>query len=67
MKKLIIFLAVLALAFIFAGLLNAGLNKRERVQCHKWKRLDNQYEDFYYTDWQKAQCGRLGLSPTGTE
>ncbi len=50
---LIIFLLV---AILFYGLYK-GIEKQEAYECIKWEEMSERYDDFYYTDWQKEQCG----------
>jgi len=56
MKNLILcFLSViLFVSFIF--ILNIGIKKTEAVECELWQAQDEDYSNFYFTDWQKAQC-----------
>lgn len=48
---------ILLLAIGFVMILSLGLAKQEAYECQKWEAEAKQFKDFYYTDWQKEQCG----------
>jgi hypothetical protein len=68
--KNLINLVVFALAVFIIGysliiLIGGAINRGEAYECHKWAEQANAYEGFYYTEWQKAQCGLSGSNTTG--
>jgi len=56
LKKIIGLLIVGALFAIFACIVTAGVDRVERVECQAWQAQAKRFTEFYYTEWQKAQC-----------
>ena len=45
------------LLFIASLSLYFGLKKQEANECNAWSQQAIEYPGFFYTNWQKAQCG----------
>jgi chloramphenicol O-acetyltransferase len=54
-----IIIAIIAITAVMLGLwgLTTGLERQERYECAKWAEQAKELKGFYYTSWQKAQCG----------
>jgi len=68
--KNLINLVVFALAVCIIGysliiLIGGAINRGEAYECHKWAEQASAYDGFYYTEWQKTQCGLNGDNDTG--
>ena len=58
MKIVICILGAFVLyVLIVVGLLE-GVKRHEALECEQWEKLDAMNECFYWTEWQKAQCGK---------
>ena len=62
----IVVLIVMTLATIFgiymvAIAINNAINDGERRECYKWVEHEKEYENFFWADWQKAQCRHHGI------
>lgn len=55
MLKDFILLSLLFTAFCVMAYI--GLERHESVECQQWENQAKMYNNFYYTDWQKSQCG----------
>jgi len=56
-------LAVALFFFCFLWVLQYGLEKTERAECLQWQEYEKEFASFYWTDWQKEQCGQFGVYP----
>lgn len=58
MNKIVLwgFLVGLVVACVFLLTANA-VAKTESHECKQWEKQAKEYEHFYYTAWQKQQCG----------
>lgn len=45
----------------------SALRKREKYECRKWQKWNEQYDGFYYVGWQESQCHRYNLLPENYE
>ena len=52
-EKAIIWLVI---GVIFVGLGMWGLNRYERYECGKWSEEAKEFDGYYFTSWQLAQC-----------
>ena len=53
--RVVIITTFIVILFFAISLLVIG--KHEEYECNKWERMEEQYENFYYTEWQQEQCG----------
>lgn len=60
-KKILFYISLLLIAVILTGILFKRIiytiNQIEKRECEKWARWKKEYKNFYYTKWQKEQCG----------
>jgi len=52
-------LTIILVSVIFALILNMGINKEMKLECIKWEEQEELFPDFYWTDWQLAQCKEI--------
>ena len=52
---------ILFLVFIFMGL-STGIERHEIYECKKWIKMENEIDNFFWADWQIAQCSTHGFS-----
>jgi len=50
------FISILIMFLIFGCILFKGLKIHERLECERWVRQSEEYENWYSLDWQKEQC-----------
>jgi hypothetical protein len=52
-------IAIIAITAVMLGVwaLGEGIERQERYECAKWAEQSTIYPFFYYTTWQKEQCG----------
>lgn len=58
MKNIILTILIFSAGFL--GLVKFGLHvahKQEQKECATWAAQAKEYPKFYYTEWQKVQCG----------
>ena len=60
-ETIILWLASIAFIIAFVFALYIGANRAERAECEKWQRWSEQFEGYYPTSWQLAQCQHHGL------
>ena len=51
-------IALIALGFFF---LIKGVDRANTAECYEWKKESKEYINYYFTDWQLAQCEALGV------
>jgi len=61
MDKIITISGVAVLIVLLSFALHIGVNRAERVECEEWHRQAEQFEGYYSTSWQLAQCQHHGL------
>ena len=59
MDKYIFFTILLFLVFGWYAI--QALNAEEHTDCYKWQQQAKNYEDFYLTKQDKAQCDRWNI------
>lgn len=38
-----------------------GVSNHEQLECLKWREEARTYQNYFVTDWQKAQCDHYGI------
>ena len=55
-QKTLAFIGTVLLIVAFAFIFVYGLNKNEEHECLVWAQQYKQFEGYYFTSWQLAQC-----------
>lgn len=62
MSKLIAAAALILLATATFFGMGEGLNRHEVAECLEWQQWADEYQGFYLTEWQKAQCDHYEIT-----
>ena len=55
-QKLLSGLVIIGFIVGFVYILNYGVIKNEKHECLVWLQQSKEFEGYYFTDWQLAQC-----------
>jgi len=58
LKEVSIFLVISSL-FAIGGV--QAWNKQEQIECIKWQKQAQEFENYYLLGWQKEQCDHWGI------
>lgn len=54
--SILFFLLIGTVSIVIVLALDKSIERHEQVECQKWEMQDEQFENFYWTDWQLTQC-----------
>lgn len=60
-EKIFVFVFGLVFIWLAASAISSGIEKSERAECIRWQREAHQYDNYYLTPWQYAQCYHHGI------